>query len=106
MKLNHVSVKGYEETEEGLRLCIRAELDEQPAKVWCKLFQLTWIMSPASKMLPADIKFARSDLFLYIPESGMIPETIEALTKTINAVDQRVRDIKEEHSYNFSQVII
>ena len=106
MKLNYVSVKGYEDTEDGLRLCILAEIDEPPPRVWSKLFQLTWSMSPASRSLPAEIKFNKNNILFYIPGADKITETIEALNNTIKAVDRKFRDMNEEPSYNLNEVMI
>jgi len=107
MKLNYVSVKGYEETEDGLRLCIRAELEEPPPKIWSKLFQLTWHIAPASRTLPAELKLAKSDILLFIPAADRLSETIDALKSTVTAVNQKVRDmVHEESPYNLNKASI
>lgn len=106
MKLNCVSVKGYEQTEDGPRLCIRAELDEQPSKSWSKLFQLTWLMEPSSRAVPAEIVFSKSDILLFISEAEMVPAAIEALKATIRAVDQKLGDGGQEPSFSMNQDIL
>jgi|GEM_PF-532983 len=90
MKINHVSVKGYETTHEGRRLCLRAELDGEPPGHWSRLFRRTWL-SRQQCGLPARIRFSGSDIYLYIPDAETLTLTIDALKHTLTEVEDRLR---------------
>lgn len=90
MKLNHVSVKGYETTSGGTKLCLRAELDGKPPRVWSRLFRRTWLSrEPAGSL--TQIRFSGNDIFLYIPDSETLTMTIDALRDTMEEVEGKLR---------------
>lgn len=89
MKFNHVSVKGYERTAAGMKLCLRAELDQQPSRNWSRQFRRAWL-SRESDGLAAQIRFTGSDILLYIPNSETLAVTLDALKDTLLEVEGRL----------------
>jgi len=90
MKINHVSVKGYEITCGGPKLCVRAELDGKPPRFWSRMFRRTWLSrEPAGSL--AQIRFSGNDIFLYIPDSDTLTMTIDALKDTVVEVEDRLK---------------
>lgn len=89
MKINYVSVKGYETTHSGTRLCLRAELDGEPPRLWSRLFRRSWL-SRQPGGLPARIRFSGSDIFLYIPDAEALTPTIDALKRTLTEVEDQL----------------
>ena len=89
MKINYVSVKGYETTHSGTRLCLRAELDGEPTGSWSRLFRRIWLSrQPGS--LPALIRFSGCDILLYIPDADSLTLTIDALKSTLTEVEDQL----------------
>lgn len=89
MRINHVSVKGYEATHGGMRLCLRAELDGEPPRLWSRLFRRSWL-SRQPGGLPARIRFSGSDILLYIPDADSLTLTIDALKSTLTEVEDQL----------------
>ena len=106
MRLNHVSVKGYEETEDKSGFLIRAELYEVPSKLWIRLFHAAWLGTPASKNLSADIQFLKNDILFMIGEAETISETIDSLKKTIYVVDQQHLSRTDTPLLNLNQALV
>lgn len=89
MKINYVSVKGYETTHEGKKLCVRAELDEKPPRFWSRLFRKTWLSHEPGSSL-AQIRFSGNDILFYIPSAETLTVTLDALKSTLSEVERQL----------------
>jgi|CZCB01.1.fsa_nt_gi hypothetical protein len=90
MRINYVSVKGYERTHGGTKLCLRAELDGEPPRLWSRLFRRTWLSREPGGSL-AQIRFSGNDILLYIPDAEILTVTIDALKSTLVEVEDKLR---------------
>jgi len=90
MKINYVSIKGYEETHGGMKLCVRAELDGEPPRFWSRLFRRTWLSrEPGGSS--AQIRFSGNDILFYLPDAESLTVTLDALKSTLMEVENQLR---------------
>lgn len=89
MKLSHVSVlKGHGTNEKNY--CIRAELEDSPSPLWSRFFQLTWLITPASRKLSTDIQTNKNDILIIIKDPAKIPDVVNAVKETLATVNKRL----------------
>lgn len=74
--------------------CIRAELEDQVSPALIRLFQLTWLITPALRKLSTDIQCTRSDIIVTIRDAAMIQETLEAVKDTLKMVNDQLIENK------------
>lgn len=89
MKINYVSIKGYEATQGGMKLCLRAELDGEPSRFWSRQFRRTWLSRNAGGS-STRIRFSGNDILLYLQDADALAVTLDALKNTLVEVENQL----------------
>ncbi|GEM_PF-6541895 len=77
-----------------MEYCIRAELEDQVSPALGRLFQLTWLITPALRKLSTDVQYSRNDIIVSIRDAAMIQETLEAVKDTLIKVNDQLVENK------------